>query len=62
MSDSQWKKDRKVHKFIGPEGQVFEGMRSDFSREFGFYINDLFRKDKKRRPHVKGWRLAREGE
>jgi len=58
MSSNQWLKDKKIHKFIGPDGQAFEGMRSDFSREFGFSVNDLFRKDKKRRPHVKGWRLA----
>lgn len=58
MSDSQWLKDHNIHEFIGPDGKVFRGMRSDFSREFGFSVNDLFRTDKKRCASVKGWRLA----
>jgi hypothetical protein len=57
MSENQWQKDKKEHKFLGPDGQVYMGMRSDFSKEFGFSVNDLFRKGKKKRPHVKGWKL-----
>lgn len=58
MSDSQWRKDKRIYELSGPDGQSFKGMRSDFSKEYGFSVNDLFRADKKRRPHVKGWRLT----
>jgi hypothetical protein len=57
MSDNQWRKDKKEHKFLGPDGQIYIGTRSDFSKEFGFSVNDFFRKDKKKRPHIKGWKL-----
>lgn len=59
MSENQWQKDKKEHKFLGPNGQVYIGMRSDFSKEFGFSVNDLFRKDKKKCNQIKGWKLEK---
>lgn len=57
MSNSQWKKDKNIYVFTGPEGQTYRGMRSEFRKDHGFDVGDLFRKDKKKCLRIKGWVL-----
>jgi hypothetical protein len=57
MSDSQWRKDKTVYKFIGPDEVTYTLTRSEFKQKTGIEVFGLFRNGPKRQHTVKGWRI-----